>query len=558
MTEDYRKESSGSEETLRDILLLFIWGVVLCLCALTLKKHYLNGQPPLWDNLSYQQQTLQFLTNFLEGNWTEALNEIWMAMTPAYLISLATSYLLFGLNPVSPYIVSAFFGVACMIVVYLLSQDLGASKRTALWGTIAFSLLPNFIYQNFLQTRNDFPLAFFITLSWILLLRGIQHKDFKLTFCAGAIAGVGTLFKASAPGYVAWGVLAFLAIPEKHIHINWKNRVKMALFFAGGAVLSCGWHFLPHLSQILTYYTIWGNFKTWVAPQYNLQSNWVDFFFYLRNIIFIHLGKKVSIGIILAGGVLLIRWFKLKRSIKFAKENSKKSPLVFLVLMAGILPIIFISLNGSFSSLGDIPALPLLAAGTIAFIYKISKGIVIPRIFLAPLLPFGLIISLSNLNIIEKQFSAKDIEMLSRETMNVRKEFGLGNTSMMQVFSHPIYNTDSLAWFWLMDPKTDRDLVHQHPHFLKLTAEDHLLYPEDGKIIASKLKKFPLLILSEFPGTIIQGEKFNTLNRLHSKINSALEKQGQFLKIRSLDLEGGRFPVHFMLNKNFSVRLKQR
>ena len=53
-----------------------------------------------------------------------------------------------------------------------------------------------------------------------------------------------------------------------------------------------------------------------------------------------------------------------------------------------------------------------------------------------------------------------------------------------------------------------------------------------------------------------QGEKFNTLNRLHSKINSALAKQGQFLKVRSLDLEGGRFPVHFMLNKNFSVRLK--
>lgn len=556
MTVDYRKKSSGSEETLRDILLLFIWGAVLCLCAITLKNQYLSGQPPLWDNLSYQQQTLQFLTNCLEGNWTEALNEIWASMTPAYLISLATSYILFGLNPVSPYIVSAFFGVACMVAVYLLSQELGASKRTAFWGTVTFSLLPNFIYQNFLQTRNDFPLAFFITISWFLLLRGIQHKDFKSAFCAGAIAGVGTLFKASAPGYIAWGVLAFLAIPEKHIHINLKNRMKLALFFIGGATLSCGWHFLPHLSQILTYYTIWGNFKTWVAPQYNLQSNWVDFFFYLRNIIFNHLGKKVSIGIILVVGVLLMRWFKVKRSIKLPEENSKESPLVFLVLMAGILPIIFISLKGSFSSLGDIPALPLLATAGIAFIYKISKGIVIPRIFLAPLLPIGLIISLANLNIIEKQFSAKDIEILSRETMNVRQEFGLGNTRMMQVFSHPIYNTDSLAWFWLMDPKIDRDLVHQHPHSLKLTAENHLLYPEDGKIIASKLEKFPLLILSEFPGTIIQGEKFNTLNRLHSKINSALAKQGQFLKVRSLDLEGGRFPVHFMLNKNFSVRLK--
>ena len=74
MTVDYRKKSSGSEETLLDILFLFIWGAVLCLCAITLKNQYLSGQPPLWDNLSYQQQTLQFLINCLEGNWTEALN----------------------------------------------------------------------------------------------------------------------------------------------------------------------------------------------------------------------------------------------------------------------------------------------------------------------------------------------------------------------------------------------------------------------------------------------------------------------------------------------------
>ena len=72
-------------------------------------------------------------------------------------------------------------------------------------------------------------------------------------------------------------------------------------------------------------------------------------------------------------------------------------------------------------------------------------------------------------------------------------------------------------------------------------------------MIASKLTRFPLLILSEFPGTTIQGEKFNTLNRLHSKINSALHEQGDFLKLRSVNLEGGRFPIHFMLNKNFSV-----
>jgi len=118
---------------------------------------------------------------------------------------------------------------------------------------------------------------------------------------------------------------------------------------------------------------------------------------------------------------------------------------------------------------------------------------------------------------------------------------------MMQVFSHPIYSIDSLSWLWLMNPKTDRG-------FIPKKVEGHLIvFPEDGKTIASKLKRFPLLIISKFSGTTIQGEKFVTVNRLHSQINSALYQQGQFLKIHSLDLEGGRFPVHFMLNKDFSI-----
>jgi len=119
---------------------------------------------------------------------------------------------------------------------------------------------------------------------------------------------------------------------------------------------------------------------------------------------------------------------------------------------------------------------------------------------------------------------------------------------MMQVFSHPIYNVDSLAWLWLMNPKKDKSLIH-----VPVKKKNLFIFPEDGDVIASNLKRFPLLILSEFPGTVIQGEKFNTLNRLHSKISSALEKQKHFLKLRSLYLEDGGFPIHFMLNKNFSI-----
>ena len=551
MTELNSEKIFSSKETLRDIILLTIWSGVLFLCALTLKSYYIAGQPPLWDNLSYQKQALQFLTNGLEGNWIESLNEVWDLIYPAYIISLAISFLLFGLNPVSPYIVSAFFGTACIVVVYLLSKELGANKRIAFWGVIFFSLLPTFFYQNFLQTRNDFPLAFFITLSWVFLLQGIKRKDIKLAFFAGATAGIGTLFKASAPGYVAWGILALSFLPEKYIQTNFKDRMKLGLLFLGGAVFSCGWHYLPHLDETLSYYSSWGNRNPWVISQYNLQLNWTDYFFYVRNIIFLHLGEKISLGITIISGILLIRWSIIKRSINLTEKQSKELPLILLVLTAGILPIIFISLTQSLSTLGDTPILPLIAAGSLAFVGRISYGIVIPKVFLISLLLVCLILSLTNSSLLFPTYpdQVKDIEKLSHSTLEIRKEFGLGKTPMLQIFSHPIYNADTLAWLWMINPKIDRNLVPSN-----ITQKTQLAFPENSEGIALKLKKrYALILLSEFSGTTIQGETFATLNRLHSKINSQVYKQGQFLKLRSLDLAGGRFPIHFMLNKNFSA-----
>ena len=104
-----------------------------------------------------------------------------------------------------------------------------------------------------------------------------------------------------------------------------------------------------------------------------------------------------------------------------------------------------------------------------------------------------------------------------------------------------------LYYLFVLDIKTDREFVHNP----KITPQK-IIKPKDAEGIASQFSEnYSLLILSTFSGTTIQGEKFNTLNRLHSKINTALENQGQFVKIRSLELEGGRFPIHFMLNKNF-------
>jgi len=549
MTEKHTSEVHHEKENRRDIILIIAWAIILTLCAFSLKKYYLNGQPPLWDNLDYQKRALHILTNWLDGDSENALKSLYTSRFPAYLFAIASSFLLFGFNPFSPYLVSAFFGGGCIVIVFLLSKELGATRRMALVGAIAFSLLPNFIYQNFLQTRNDFPLAFFIGLCWIYFLRSIKNENKKYAFLAGIFAGIGTLFKASAPGYVIWGILVFLLLPEKYNVLAIKSRFRLVAAFSIGAFFSCGWHFLPNFGNVLEYYKAWGKgASTWQAIQYNMQLDWTDYLFYPKNLIQVQLGEKVAIGLAVLMAALWVKNYLFKKSEKTSENNSKETKLLFLIFFGSLLSIIFVSFRRVFASIGDIPVLPIFVAGFIAYMSKLSFKVHTSSLWPLALLPFILMTSLSNLDIVERQFSGKDINALSYETMNIRKEFGLGNTPMIQVFSHPIYNVYSLAWLWLINPETDRNSIHQ-------TTKNRyqLMFPEDGETIASKLKKFPLLIISDFPGTTIQGEKFNTLNRLHSQINSAIYKQGQFLKIRSLNLEDGKFPIHFMLNKNFSV-----
>ena len=123
MTENHISEIQYKKENRRDILLIMAWASIVTLCSFSLKNYYLAGKPPLWDNLAYQQNALNILTNWLDGDLEKVLKNLYTEKTPAYLLAIASSFLFFGFNPFSPYLVSAFFGVACMIALYLLGQE---------------------------------------------------------------------------------------------------------------------------------------------------------------------------------------------------------------------------------------------------------------------------------------------------------------------------------------------------------------------------------------------------------------------------------------------------
>jgi len=234
----------------------------------------------------------------------------------------------------------------------------------------------------------------------------------------------------------------------------------------------------------------------------------------------------------------------LRRRAEIWGQNEGNAFLA-LTFCAVIFPLIFISWRESYSSLGDVPVLVLLTAGVIALISRHSGGFVVHRYLLVPLVLLGLSISLPNIPIAESQFIAKDLGKFNGEISDFRKEYGLQDTQMLQVFSHPIYNVNFFQWAALVGHR-DRNAIP-----MDIKNMSNITFPEDANLIASKLSQFPMVIISDFPGTAIGGEAFHAFNRHHDGINNALEKYGQFIKLRKISLEDGKFPVYLALNKDY-------
>jgi hypothetical protein len=130
----------------------------------------------MWDNLVYQNEGLTIFRRWIEGDGRATWENISQSRNPLYASALAFSYLIFGMDAGSPYVISALFGFGFISALYLLALQLGASRGVAFLGAMLWSINPNFLYQNFLQTRNDYPLACFFGFSWLFFLKAAETK----------------------------------------------------------------------------------------------------------------------------------------------------------------------------------------------------------------------------------------------------------------------------------------------------------------------------------------------------------------------------------------------
>lgn len=504
----------------------------------------LSNRIPVWDSLIYQNEALTVFHSWIQGENRDVLKAIFTSRNPLFTLLLFFGYVLFGLNETSPYLISSLFGLGFIFATFLLSCELGSSKNFALLGSILWAVTPNYLYQNFFQSRNDYALACFLGISWLLFIKSAKRSDFSLAFFGGVVGGLGVFLKASAPGYLIFGPLLFIILSKQQVSLDFRNRCRLVLRFALGAGLVCGWHYLPNLHERLSYYETWAEEALqWKLIQYGLESGWTNYFFYLQNLLNVHLEKWPKIlfaaVIFLLGIRLLLRQF-----LKNKKDKNSQIIWIGITFGAAILPLVFLSWKQSFSSAGDTPLLSLLVAAVLAFLSRNIRETAIPKYFIGPVILLGLGVSTSQMPILETRYHATDLDLFCSEIGKTREKYLLKNTPMLQVFSHPVYNIDSYRWKTLMSGQSLNTLPEA---FCEIQS---ILFPENPATIAAKLSMFPIIILSELSGSVIDGESFHTFNRLHRQINHELKDLNNFVKIKRLDLENQKFPVYLAINRD--------
>jgi len=279
----------------------------------------------------------------------------------AYELSLVFGYLIFGVNSIAPYLISSLFGVFWLISFYWLCQSLRANQSISLLFTLFFAIMPNFLYHNFLQTRNDYALAGFFALFFSLTINAIRDQG-KGAFKSGVALGLATLMKLTAPGYAIWVMLIFLFIPYLLPKpMNFRKRVNFVARVGTGFLLASGWYYIPSFKGITHYHIGWQSMIQLKAFQYGLTNpaDWI--LYYPNNLIHSYMPTLVTV---IFGFIILVA---IVRKRPFWIETG-----IALALASVLTGFIFLTGTGSIARTADLPWWTLVGAICVA---TISNGI---------------------------------------------------------------------------------------------------------------------------------------------------------------------------------------
>lgn len=532
----------------KNLVLISVWAFLLMLICNVFRDFHKIEIPPMWDNLAYQIEAVKLARSFFEGD-TSILQSYFGDNIPvAYIFSLALSYALNGFVSSSPYIISGIFGLGILVLTYLILLELKVNRSLAFFSCILISTLPNFIFFNFLQTRNDYPLGFFVILYLYLIILAEKSKSTRLFFLAGIVSGIGTLFKLSAPGYFFWIYLMILFLPSEGN--TFKIRLKWIFISSIGALFSCGWFYLPAIHKILSYYSMWGDTAVIQLKLFTLSDR---MFFYIKNFLYVHLGSKEIVGalflFLLIGIILKIilehRQFKL-----FELKNIFRSRYILVLIGSYFFIIFFMTMNRTYAVVGDIPIVQFVFILLIAFIDYLTRNFrfksSIYLIFFLVFFPVSLTSSIRTISK-EKLYERSEFTLFADKIREFRNARGLEGSKVLQVFSHPVYNTLAVSWYFhLKNQVSLKDSIN-----IDSIDWGNLSTFKNANDIANIIKKYQFIILSDDNPLSHGGEYFLQINIFNEEIKKIILESDLYTCGENFLIGKTKFPLRFCIKKNY-------
>ncbi|MDP8259976.1 MAG: glycosyltransferase family 39 protein [Candidatus Gygaella obscura] len=161
--------------------------------------------------------------------------------TPFLMLATIPFYFIFGVSQTTAIMSNMLFFLVLVSSVYGIARIL-YNQKTAILASLIVSVLPGIFSQSriFLQ---DLALSAMVALSFYLLIKSDNFKNFRISLIFGVIFGLGLLTK--------WSYPIFMILPMLFM-VDWRRVVVKNLFLglSIGLLIASSWY-IPNLSNII-------------------------------------------------------------------------------------------------------------------------------------------------------------------------------------------------------------------------------------------------------------------------------------------------------------------
>jgi len=353
------RQKSVSTGRSRTLLLFSAAALSMCFLHLQSERSVRGSIPPDSDSLSYQNNALNDLYLWQRGKLS--LYEFCFGsaslrfLPPLHKWSLEAGYLVFGINNLSPYAVSAIWLFLAGLALFLSVRYVTGNEFLAAASGLALLATPAALNFGFMSSRNDWPVTALSLTGFYWLITSELFKNRARCLVAGLFWGLATLVKSSVFGYLFLPVLALAAgAIARRRHIA-RSQVVNAILAGFVMVMISGWFYAHAYRDVIEYYTFWSSTNLAnVLSQYQLHTVLDQRLFYVRNL-WLQLGPPASLMVFSGLGLLAGMWWPMR----YALSNTKRYAVTWGACFA-FLPYGLLIYRRSFASIADINMIPFL------------------------------------------------------------------------------------------------------------------------------------------------------------------------------------------------------